>query len=80
MPKLFGKKGLVICNQNKFLRSLAPSLARARQENKVELFFERLFVLWFDRFPEDEDGLEDDPDHLAWLISRRKKVSPLISI
>jgi hypothetical protein len=70
MPKLF-KGRFIILEQNDLLRSLAPHFTRAKEEKQQERFFEELFILWFARFPENDD----DPDMLGWAIKCRKKVS-----
>ena len=66
MPKIFGKHGLIVCDQNDLLRSLAPHFAKAKEEGKVEFFFEKLCMLWYNWYPSDLEDLEKesegDPD------------------
>ncbi|KAF8055892.1 hypothetical protein FPV67DRAFT_1679299 [Lyophyllum atratum] len=72
---IFGKKGLgATIPQDSFLRFLAPIFHRATKEKKVDIFFELLYPVWFDRYPvilldgfDDIDGEEFvDPDRVEW--------------
>ena len=61
--------------QAKFLRSLGPTYRKALEENNKELFFEQVYLLWFDRFPEPRP-MNMDRDEYACNLQFRKKVSP----
>ena len=75
MPKIFGDKGFIGFDQSGFLQYLAPHFAKARQEGKIEVFFEKLCAIWYIRYPTEFDtGGDDDPDYLAWLIKRSNQV------
>ncbi|KAF8898863.1 hypothetical protein BD779DRAFT_1666627 [Infundibulicybe gibba] len=53
-------------HQQKFLRSVVPNLVLARKADEESAFYEKLFALWFARWPEP-DGNQ------AWAMKERSK-------
>ena len=58
-----------------FLKYLIPYYHSAVQAKEEQLFFEKVIILWYDHFPED-DNLLEEPDHdfREHQIRLRKKV------
>lgn len=66
--------------QSQFLKYLIPYYWSALQVQQEHLFFDKVIVLWYDRFPEDDNLLEEpDPDFREYRIGLRKKVRYEIS-
>ena len=60
--------------QAKLLCSLVPSYQQAIQQNLVEDFFQQVYLIWFDHFPEPR--LNRDGDEYAQALQVQKKVCP----
>ncbi|KAF8884032.1 hypothetical protein BD779DRAFT_1674327 [Infundibulicybe gibba] len=43
-------------HQKKFLRSVVPNLVWARKVGEESAFYEKLFALWFERWPEPDEN------------------------
>lgn len=51
MPQI---TGIMELGKTTFLKSLAPFFNQALKEDKLNLFFDNLIVVWLDRYPIDE--------------------------
>lgn len=60
--------------QSQFLKYLVPYYRSALQAQQEHLFFDKVIILWYDRFPEDNLLEEPDPDFREYHIGLRKKV------
>ena len=61
--------------QVQFLKYLVPYYRSALQAQQEQHFFDKVIILWSDRFPEDDNLLKDpDPDFREYQIGLRKKV------
>jgi hypothetical protein len=69
MPTLH--REMIACQQHALLNSFAPHFTKALEQGKKEIFFEKLYTIWFDLYPEIGDG---DPEYEDWLLKRRKRV------
>lgn len=76
MPKI---PGLPFYSREQLLRYLVPHYAIARRDLQEDLFFEKLFALYFNRFPVDARDLQD-PDEISRAIDSQKQVCRIISI
>ena len=60
--------------KNKFIRDLAPYLKLARALDQESLFLDRIFTLWFVRWPLPLKDFANDKDWLDIKIMLAKKV------
>ncbi|KAG5634321.1 hypothetical protein H0H81_002403 [Sphagnurus paluster] len=59
--------------QKLFIKSLAPIYKRTAQENKTDVFYKLLFLIWFDQFPIIlNDGFDDDALCIKWAQGRKE--------
>jgi hypothetical protein len=79
MPRIIG---VVQLGKTAFLKSLTLYYVQAKEQDKLNPFFDNLMIIWFDRYPINEfcDPLfRGDSEYHEWAMVHIKAVSFIIS-
>ncbi|KAG5222645.1 CxC2 domain-containing protein [Salix suchowensis] len=68
--------------ETRFLREWVPEycIAKGEGSTQTEVFLNRFWLMWFDRFPLEFPEALEDPDLTEWRRGKRKEVRRLVRI